>query len=57
MSQLMTYGASQEDCQGTNSVKVILESESWRFISTKARIGVYSKADSSREFTIKVTEL
>ena len=55
MTQLMSYGATEQSSD--SSLNVVLESESWRFISTKARIGVYNKSGQSREYKVKVTEL
>ena len=55
MSKLMSYGATEQTVDST--LRVILESESWRFISTKAKIGVYNKAGEPREYTVKVTEM
>jgi len=55
MQQLMSYGATEQSTE--SSLNVVLESESWRFISTKARIGVYNKSGKSREYKVKVTEL
>ncbi len=51
----MSYGAADQSTD--SSLNVVLESESWRFISTKARIGVYNKSGKSREYKVKVTEL
>ena len=51
----MSYGATEQSTE--SSLNVVLESESWRFISTKARIGVYNKSGKSREYKVKVTEL
>ena len=51
----MSYGATDQSTD--SSLNVVLESESWRFISTKARIGVYNKSGKSREYKVKVTEL
>jgi hypothetical protein len=42
---------------GSSSIKVILESESWRFISTKAKFGVYNTSGVPRSYSIKVTEI
>ncbi len=51
----MSYGAMELDIDST--LRVVLESESWRFINTKARIGVYNKSGDTREYKVKVTEL
>lgn len=55
MSKMMSYGAVESTFKST--LRVILESESWRFISTKAKIAVYNKAEEAREYTVKVTEI
>ena len=55
MNQLMSYGSTEQSSD--SSLNVILESESWRFIGTNARIGVYNKSGSPREYKVKVTEL
>jgi hypothetical protein len=55
MRELMTSGAAEED--NSSSIKVILESESWRFISSKACFGIFNKAQEVREYTVKVTEV
>jgi len=38
-------------------IKVILESESWRFTSTKAKFGVFNSSGNPREYSIKLTEI
>ena len=38
-------------------IKVILESESWRFIGTKAHFGLYNKSGSPKQYTFKLTEI
>jgi hypothetical protein len=40
---------------GSSSIKVILESESWRFISTKVKIGIYTS--DPKEYNVKITEI
>ena len=55
MSQLMNYGATEQSFNST--LRVILESESWRFISTKARIGLYNRSVQPREYKVKFTEI
>lgn len=37
---------------GESSIKVILESESWRFISTKAKFGLYNTSGKARDYTL-----
>ncbi len=55
MRELTTSGAAED--VHSSSLKVILESESWRFISTKAYFGVFNLAKEPRKFTLKITEI
>lgn len=60
-NELTTYGAtstSEEDEESKSEfIRVILESESWRFVGRKAHIGVYNKSGTPHPYTLKVTEM
>jgi hypothetical protein len=53
----MSYNSNSSDKK--DYIKVILQSESWRFVSRKAHIGLHNKRGdgSSRQYTLKLTEL
>jgi hypothetical protein len=55
MRKLTMYGGVSTDLD--EGFRVILESESWRFVSTKVHIGLHNKCGIPRDFTIKITEL
>ena len=58
MNELTSYGASSKIGDEDKGINVILESESWRFMSDKAHIGIFNKSqDPDRQYTLKVTEL
>ena len=56
MRRLTTYGATESDSQD-NGIRVIIESESWRFISHHAHIGIHNKSGKPEEYKVKITEL
>lgn len=58
MRKLTTYGATESDLD--DGIRVILESESWRFISHHVHIGIHNKGGGggkSRLYTVKITEM
>lgn len=58
MRKLTMFGATTTTTsESNNGLKVILESESWRFISSIAHIGLHNKSGSTTDYTIKLTEL
>ena len=56
MRELANYGATSAE-EESAGIRVILESESWRFISHKAHLGLYNKSGRPREYTLKITEM
>lgn len=54
ISELMSYGAASVSDSG---IRVILESECWRFISSVFHMSVFNTSPEDRVYRVKVTEL
>lgn len=49
------FDASEESKK--QEINVMLESESWRFVGTKAHFGIYNKSGSDRIYKIQLREV
>ena len=47
----------KDNWQDEIGIKILLESEAWRFVSNKAYFGLYNKSGEEKAYKFKVTEI
>lgn len=53
----MTVSLENTHDLSNSGIKVLLESEAWRFVSAKAHFGLYNKSGLERSYKFSVTEI
>ncbi|CDW84668.1 sam-dependent methyltransferase [Stylonychia lemnae] len=56
-SELKSVLIQKEDWKQDSGIKVLLESEAWRFVSNKAHFGLYNKSGQDQIYKFKLTEI